>query len=236
MNIDTNKDQGPETAEASTSQNHTTGTPLKDVPTPFKQCLFWPVKKPTKKLKRTTKEKVPSVASSTQWQEYYKKKQEEKDQKEREKEERKRKREENKENKKLKKKKRPSTGPKRRVLDDTSSSDSSVEVEVQSEEETYFQINELSPKCDSKDLNIGDYVIVIYEGEFFPGLIQKINSTSAFVKVMVKSNINTWKWPVKDDILWYEFKDIKEKIEEPMPTNTRGMFRVAELLKYSVYF
>lgn len=60
-----------------------------DITTPFKTCLFWPEKKKTER-QRKLKEKLPSVATSTQWKEYHLKKQKEKEMKEADEENRKR--------------------------------------------------------------------------------------------------------------------------------------------------
>jgi hypothetical protein len=43
------------------------------VPTPFKKTLFWPEPKKVT-LKQKPKEKIPSVATSSQWQHYFKSK------------------------------------------------------------------------------------------------------------------------------------------------------------------
>lgn len=54
---------------------------LADIPSPFKNNLFWPDRpKVTKKLN----EKIPSVATSKDWQEYFKKKEKNKLEKEQE--------------------------------------------------------------------------------------------------------------------------------------------------------
>jgi hypothetical protein len=47
------------------------------VPTPFKNTLFWPEPKKVT-LKKKPKEKIPSVATSSQWQQYFKSKEEKK--------------------------------------------------------------------------------------------------------------------------------------------------------------
>ncbi|CAH1102962.1 unnamed protein product [Psylliodes chrysocephalus] len=48
---------------------------LELLPTPFKKALFWPApKKNVGNTKRKIREKIPAVASSSQWQEYDKNK------------------------------------------------------------------------------------------------------------------------------------------------------------------
>ncbi|KAG5891804.1 hypothetical protein JTB14_006194 [Gonioctena quinquepunctata] len=63
-----------------------------NIPSPFKRGLFWP--ETTTVSNKKTKEKVPSVVTSQQWQEYSRQKMEKKQNEERKKEENKRKREE----------------------------------------------------------------------------------------------------------------------------------------------
>lgn len=60
-----------------------------DIPSPFKNNLFWPE---TPKVAVKIKEKIPSVATSKNWQEYYRKKQNKKLEHEKQVQERKRKR------------------------------------------------------------------------------------------------------------------------------------------------
>lgn len=77
------------------------------IPTPFKRVLFWPKEKQNHTKKRKT-EKIPSVITSKQWQEYYdskeKKKREEIELKQKRAEERKKKKEEKEQAIKLKNK------------------------------------------------------------------------------------------------------------------------------------
>ncbi|KAK9739034.1 hypothetical protein QE152_g9327 [Popillia japonica] len=67
------------------------------IPSPFKRALFWPDVK-EKTGKRTKKEKLPSVATSKQWQEYHSKKTQIKKENEERKQERARERQLKKEN------------------------------------------------------------------------------------------------------------------------------------------
>lgn len=87
--------------------------------------------------------------------------------------------------------------------------------------------------------NVGEYVVVNYEGEHFPGTIIKtaIQGTSRTyeVKSMTISGLDTitgrvnWRWPDKEDVLMYNYKDIIKKINTPVPLNKRGVFSVTDL-------
>ena len=78
----------------------------------------------------------------------------------------------------------------------------------------------------------GDYVIVNYEGEFFPGVVVKCRSEEAQVSVMAMASISGWKWPKPKDILWYPNEDIRETIQEPRLLNSEGLYGVPEIRKY----
>ncbi|KAF2904728.1 hypothetical protein ILUMI_01443 [Ignelater luminosus] len=82
--------------------------------------------------------------------------------------------------------------------------------------------SDMDVTCDDEDLDlsepenltliIGQYIIVKYEDNYYPG---------AEVRTMVNAG-NSWKLPLKKDILYY-FKDaIICIIQKPQPKNNRG--------------
>lgn len=73
----------------------------------------------------------------------------------------------------------------------------------------------------------GDYVIFEYEGEQFPGQVTSVQEHGCYVKSMVKSGLN-WKWPKKNDEMFYMMSDIKQKIKPPKEQN-RGVLVIEEL-------
>lgn len=194
-----------------------------NVPSPFKKSLFWPnvCDKTTKT--RKPKEKLPAVATSEAWKTFQLKKQLEKEKLELEKQERKRKREDKKketEKKKLLKKK---------IEKDEWSSDSSIDMILESEDES----EEKEGNTSEENFEINDFVIVSYEAQLFPGkiklIIKKLNKENKFfVSAMCRIG-NNWKWPEKEDCLWYDRKDVIKKISSPQPINRRGAFKVPEI-------
>lgn len=82
-------------------------------------------------------------------------------------------------------------------------------------------------KPETDKISIGDYVVVKYEGEFFPGMILNLKSTEVEVKTMTMSGLN-WKWPERDDVLWYPKSDTR-KINPPIIVNHRGIYNVPDL-------
>lgn len=54
----------------------------------------------------------------------------------------------------------------------------------------------------------------------------------ADIRTMVSAGINSWKWPVKEDVLYYFNEDIICTICEPQAKNNRGHFDIPEMEKY----
>lgn len=61
---------------------------------------------------------------------------------------------------------------------------------------------------------IGDQVIVKYEEEFFPSIVNDTNPEGAPVSVMVMSGLG-WDWPQNEDELWYSFGNVVQTIRPP---------------------
>lgn len=78
---------------------------------------------------------------------------------------------------------------------------------------------------------IGDFVIIKYEEEYFPGVVNDTNTTSALVSVMAMSGSN-WNWPTEDDELWYPYEDIIELIRPPKFSKSNCAILVPEMAKY----
>ena len=77
----------------------------------------------------------------------------------------------------------------------------------------------------------GDYVIVEYKGEIYPGKVMDRTSNGVLVNVMSKCEGQGWKWPMSVDQLFYNWIDVK-RIMNPSnitPLNNRGIFRVFEM-------
>ena len=67
---------------------------------------------------------------------------------------------------------------------------------------------------DVQSLSIGDYVIVEFESELFPGVVLEKHPNSVEIKCMVISGQN-WKWPKVQDVDVYTMDQIKDVIVEP---------------------
>lgn len=113
------------------------------------------------------------------------------------------------------------------------SSDDDIENMIQlvdNEFEEGFDIIEQSnvPEKENFAPTIGQHVIFLYEGEYFPGTITEIRPEEAKISSMQKS-VKSWKWPDPKDEIFYPFDDIIRRIKPPKPINRRGLFSVPEL-------
>lgn len=75
---------------------------------------------------------------------------------------------------------------------------------------------------------IGNYVIVNFEGEYFPGEIIDIKTKEMKVKTMTMAG-QFWKWPAKDDVIWYSEHEVIQLIKNPKKMNNRGQFSIPEI-------
>lgn len=145
---------------------------------------------------------------------------------------------ENKINKERKKGKAKTKRVKKKQISSSSSEEIDTDVEYQdseynleddlsdSEEDT-IPLNTLAKKNKKSK-----YVIIMYEGEYFPGIIKKAEGKQYEVSTMVLSKGNTFRWPETPDQIWYDEKSIVEFIKEPQQINKRGFFKVEEMNKY----
>lgn len=229
-----------------------------NIPTPFKRALFWP--EPETKKKRT-KERMPSAITGEAWRSYVIKKENEKKQKEEQKNKRMKERKEKQLLKKMiaEEKKIANKGKtsktlnrkrKRRVSSSSSSEGNRTDIKYQeSDQDLELSVEDQidqpdhqteSEKSDEDNIPLtalqlpkkNTYVIIKYEGEYFPGLIKNIDDSRYEISTMVLSKGNTFRWPETPDQIWYGKEAIIEKIKEPQILNKRGFYKVPEMNKY----
>ena len=84
------------------------------------------------------------------------------------------------------------------------------------------------------------YVIVDYEGSFFPGMVTEIKDANVKVSCMVpapsKMRKTFWKWPEIEDTCWYTIDKVIEKIQTPVLVGNRGKYQVDEAEKFVIFF
>lgn len=205
-----------------------------DVPSPFKRALVWPGS-PKKKIKcRLSLEMIMPVVTSQQYRSYKLKASEKKKETERLKAEKKQKREEKKQQLELMKK--ALALKKTRRVSETSSSDSSCEMNtVESGDSPFDETNDDNntktwTQCEKK---VGEFVAFTYDAKTYLGQIVTVTEDDAIIRAMEPCGKN-WKWPEKTDELRYTWEDILGKIETPTAISTkRKIFAIPEMDKFS---
>ena len=76
---------------------------------------------------------------------------------------------------------------------------------------------------------VGQFVIVQYEGQKFPGKIVSLDDEGALVSTLRKCNNVGWAWPTFKDEIDYDWKDVLQCNIEAIRLNNRGAFRVPVL-------
>lgn len=200
-------------------------------PTPFKNSLLWPETPSSSKNKKMVKKKlIPTVASSEEYIEHQRRLMQEKKDKIEKAEQRKIDRI----NKKTGQQQKEKTKGKKSAMSLNNLQEESTNKELNEERKE----NTKNREKICKGPVTGDFVVVNYEGEKFPGQILRIcNDKPGHPKYVVKTmtmsgfvngRVN-WRWPDKDDVLDYDAKDIMKKINSPTPVNKRGVFSVPDL-------
>ena len=78
---------------------------------------------------------------------------------------------------------------------------------------------------ESLSIGIGDWVLVCYNGDYFPGEITQVIGELDFeVNVMQRSGGVYWKWPLKEDKTFYCNKNIVKKLNAPDVAGSRCQF------------
>lgn len=73
--------------------------------------------------------------------------------------------------------------------------------------------NKEEASCASVDLNsleVGHFVIFVYEGAYFVGKIDSICEEGALIN-SIHQSLKSWKWPEKEDSILYKLDDMKGK-------------------------
>ena len=76
------------------------------------------------------------------------------------------------------------------------------------------------------------FVLAMYGGSCFPGLVSKLNKKSVEVSSMSKSGLFGWKWPHQPDLHAYPPEDLVAVINPPKALNKRNNYSVPEADKY----
>lgn len=89
------------------------------------------------------------------------------------------------------------------------------------------------PKLLPITKEVGYFVIVNYNDNFYPGVIENFDEAGATVSAMKKTTKENWKWPDQKDELFYSWDDILGGINPPKLLNKRGFFVVPEMKQFN---
>jgi len=128
---------------------------------------------------------------------------------------------------------------KRRVSESSSSSgdndlvllesDEDSEVFSDSEQEEPYKLGIINQeKLSPEDVAVDNFVLVLYNKEKYPGKVHSISKEGVMVDCMEK-RLTCWRWPQRQDISLYDWKDILTKINSPKMISRRNQFSVPEL-------
>ncbi|XP_055924519.1 uncharacterized protein LOC129956613 [Argiope bruennichi] len=87
---------------------------------------------------------------------------------------------------------------------------------------TVSSVDDCNKGKNSEVLNIGDWVLVEYEKNLYPGELKAMCLKYVTVDLMVPARGGKYKWPFPKDIHNYPRTDIKRKISQPIPYGNRA--------------
>ncbi|KAJ4451842.1 hypothetical protein ANN_03320, partial [Periplaneta americana] len=212
-----------------------------NVPSPFKKYMFCPTVDKKKPQKKQPKEKLPAIVSGELGRKYFQNKMNKKNEierlrKERASERERKKEEKMKENERKAKKKESKPRVKKQKWHEESDSESSISIPDLSDGEGSDWNKVSSDEDDTITLEKNDFVIVEYEGSYFPGKIVEIVADVYEIVTMVKSGLSSYRWPDKEDKLTYTREQIKKKIQCPNLCTRCGSYLIPEMNIYSSFY
>lgn len=101
------------------------------------------------------------------------------------------------------------------------------------ENQTNLPIPDVQASEFLKYLKVGDFVLVRYAGELYPGKIIDFKEEEEVLISAMKKSASNWKWPSTPDQILYSMDEILQKIDEPIQSGRREFFKVKDLEVYS---
>ncbi|KAG8176759.1 hypothetical protein JTE90_003390 [Oedothorax gibbosus] len=86
-----------------------------------------------------------------------------------------------------------------------------------------IQEAEATIQDDEDDYKAGEWVLVQYEGKYYPGEVMGKEGDSYCVNVMIPAGKN-WRWPQNHFQILYEKENIVKKLGLPLVVNSRNHF------------
>lgn len=110
--------------------------------------------------------------------------------------------------------------------------DSIIDSDLENLPLSKIAVSETTKPNKNRKFSIGNFVIIKYEGEYFPGKIESLRKNEYEISTMTLTAGNSFKWPNPPDKIFYKLKEIMEVIKEPICLNKRGFYRIPEMDKY----
>ncbi len=79
---------------------------------------------------------------------------------------------------------------------------------------------DLEVQWDRDDI-VGQWCVIRYDDEVYPGTIVEVSETHVHVKCMHRVGHNRYYWPMREDALWYPFEDVLRLIPAPQHVTAR---------------
>jgi len=105
----------------------------------------------------------------------------------------------------------------------------SCQNELASESDTSLDTSCDDVEMQSKELqlHLGDWVLVKYGKTVNPGEVKTMGENDGHMSVMVSSWSN-YKWPSKEDSIFYTLENVIGEVTPPIPTSARGQFQFTD--------
>ena len=97
-------------------------------------------------------------------------------------------------------------------------------------EQSESEENDEENVIDVCGINVGEWVVVEYDGKKYPGKVTSKGEAGLQVSVMKPCFPSGWSWPSQKDEIYYNHNDIIKRIDPPIPKNNRGQWKFAQNL------
>ena len=85
----------------------------------------------------------------------------------------------------------------------------------------HFVPNHFVPLLTTQESYLDNHVVVMYDGQPYPGLVVDVDLEDIQVKCMCRIGPNRFFWPARDDVCWYSKDDIIRIIPPPVKVTGR---------------
>lgn len=117
------------------------------------------------------------------------------------------------------------------MIQSNNSSDLNIDSDSEVELPVCSKTLDKDPKFNQNDLEIDNFVIVLFNGEKYPGKVVSLSEKGPTVDCMERK-LKYWRWPQKKDVILYDWMDVLRKIDPSKMVSKRNQFYISELDDY----